>query len=74
LQTFFVINGAVVIGSHAVSRNFTPVVWQSYFASPPAIALGLGIGLGMSRLLSPEVFRKVLLFVLLVLGVRLVWV
>lgn len=73
LQGFFVLNDVIVIASHALSQNFTPGVWQSYGLALPAVALGLAAGLALDRFLNPERFRKIVLWLLVVLGLRMLF-
>ena len=57
LQTFFLLNDAVTIASHALSGNFTSFVWQNYFVILPAIALGMVSGFFAERFISSSRFR-----------------
>lgn len=72
LQTFFVLNDAVTVTSHALSGNITPLVWQSYLGILPAIALGMVLGLFAERFVPPARFRQLVLGLLIVLGGRMV--
>lgn len=62
-----------MIGSRALSRNFTAPVWQDYLIALPAIGLGLWLGFRLDRYINPALFRKIVLALLLVLGLRLVF-
>jgi uncharacterized membrane protein YfcA len=73
LQGFFMLNSAMVIVAHAVSRNFTPVVWQHYLFGIPAIGLGLLAGFSLDQYLDPSRFRKLVLILLIMLGLRLIF-
>ncbi len=72
LQSFFLLNDVIVITSHAVSGNLTPFVWQNYFLVLPAIAIGMLAGFALDRFLDPQTFRKIVLVLLIVLGVRMI--
>lgn len=72
LQTFFLLNDAVTITSHALSGNLTAFVWQNYFLIVPAIALGMGTGWFAERFVSPTQFRKLVLVLLMGLGARMI--
>jgi uncharacterized membrane protein YfcA len=71
LQSFFLLNDALVVLTHAASGNLTPIVWQAYLVSLPAIGLGLWLGHYGDRLLKPATFRSIVLCLLIVLGLRL---
>ena len=72
LQSFFLLNDALVIAGHAVSHHLTPDVWSNYLLALPALALGLAAGLSLERLIHPETFRKIVLGLLIAMGARLV--
>ena len=72
LQGFFLLNDALVIAGHAVSHHLTPDVWSNYRLALPALALGLAAGLGLERLIHPEAFRKIVLWLLIAMGARLI--
>ena len=72
LQGFFLLNSAAVILTHAVSGHFTRPVWQAYLLALPAIGLGLVAGFALDKKVEPAVFRKMVLVLLIVLGVRLI--
>jgi hypothetical protein len=72
LQAVGLVKGALVIGTHAVSGNFTPAVGQSLLVALPAVVVGSVAGFAIGDQLNPVVFRKVVLVLLVVLGVRLI--
>jgi len=72
LQSFFLLNDVMTITGHAVSGNLTPFVWQNYVLILPAIVLGIVAGLVLDRFLSPALFRKIVLVLLMGLGVRMI--
>jgi uncharacterized membrane protein YfcA len=72
LQGFFLLNSAAVIATHALSGNFTRPVWQAYGLALPAIGLGLVAGFALDRRIEPALFRKIVLLLLIILGVRLI--
>lgn len=71
LQGFFLVNGIVVIIMHAVNGNLTGAVWRTCALAVPASLLGLAAGLWLDRLINPELFRKLVLYLLLLLGLGL---
>jgi uncharacterized membrane protein YfcA len=74
LQGFFLINDTIVIVNHAFSGNLTPAVWQTFALAVPMILLGLLAGSRLDRRLDPLVFRKLVLWLLVIMGVRLMLV
>jgi uncharacterized membrane protein YfcA len=73
LQGFFVVNSVFVVVSHALARNLTPPVWQLYLLALPAVGLGLVAGLSLDRYLNPQRFRQLVLWLLVLLGLRLIF-
>ncbi len=71
LQGFFLINSLVIVFTHALARSFTQGIWRLYALSIPAVALGLLAGFFMDRYIDAEVFRKIILILLVVMGLRL---
>jgi uncharacterized membrane protein YfcA len=72
LQGFFLLTDLLVIGAHALSSSLTRAVLLDYLWALPAIGLGLLAGIGLDRRLNPEAFRKLVLGLLVVMGVRLI--
>lgn len=72
LQGFFILFGWIVIAVHAISGNFTSTVGQNILLSLPGIALGLVAGFALSSKIDAELFRKIVLVALLVLGIFLI--
>ncbi|MCI0393460.1 MAG: sulfite exporter TauE/SafE family protein [Chloroflexi bacterium] len=71
LQGFFVLNSVVVVASHFLDRNFTQVIWQNSLVALPAAAGAIWLGLRLDRRIDPLLFRKIVLWLLLVLGLSL---
>lgn len=72
LQAFFIINDLTVLISHTLAGNLTPVVWSNYLIALPAIGLGIFIGLKVDRRIDPATFKKIVLWLLIVMGARLI--
>jgi len=72
LQGFFLITSLFVAIGHAVGGNLSSEVVTLYVWAIPAMALGILTGTFLDRFLDPDVFRKVVLVLLIVLGVRLI--
>lgn len=72
LQGFFLVSDLLVVINHAFSRNLALDVWYHYLWCLPAIAAGVLLGINLERRFNPSVFRKLVLVMLLVMGIRLV--
>ena len=73
LQGFFLIASAATIFGHAWSGNLTPEVWHLYLWSLPVMGAGLWAGATLDGYLRPQVFRRVVLVLLLLMGGWLVF-
>jgi len=73
LQTFFIQNSIIVIIGHWASGNFTPDILSIVWRGSPYLLAGLFAGLAMDRWINPEVFRKIVLVLLVVMGLRLIF-
>jgi uncharacterized membrane protein YfcA len=71
LSGFFIVNSLMVVSTHFLSGNFTREVISVFWWALPAVALGFIAGQSVDRWLNPEIFRKLVLVVLIVLGIRL---
>jgi uncharacterized membrane protein YfcA len=72
LQAFFLVNDAFVLINHGLAGNLQPIVWSYYLAALPAILLGIFFGLKLDRRINPDVFRKLVQVLLIVMGLRLI--
>ena len=73
LQSFFLLNDTLVIAGHVLSRHLTPAVWENFLIAVPATVLGVVIGLGVERFVNPSAFRRIVLLLLIVMGLRLIF-
>ena len=72
LQGFFLLNNIVIIASHVWRNNFTSEVLGYFWSALPALVVGMVAGLSMDKFISPDSFRKIVLYLLLIIGIRLV--
>ncbi len=72
LQAYFLLNSFFTLAAHLISGNFTAVVWQNYLWALPGVALGLVLGRWVDGRLAADRFRKGVLLLLILLGVRLI--
>jgi uncharacterized membrane protein YfcA len=73
LQGFFLLMSVLTIVVHGASGNFTAVVWQGVFWAVPGVVLGLLGGLWIDGRVNPQTFRKLVLLLLIILGLRLIF-
>jgi len=71
LAGYFLIGSCVVVATHWASGNFTLIVWQNFWLTLPALLIGFFLGQFMDRWVGPELFRRIVLVMLVLLGVRL---
>jgi len=71
LQGFFLVNDILSVTSHGLAGNLTPLVLTTYLWALPVLALGIFGGTALDRLINPRLFRKLVLGLLVVMGVRL---
>jgi uncharacterized membrane protein YfcA len=72
LQGFFVLNSLLVVVAHFLGGNITREVWQLYLLGVPAMAVAVFAGTSLDRWINAVVFRKIALWILLVMGLRLI--
>jgi uncharacterized protein len=72
LTGYFIINSVFIVVNHAWSGHFNSDVLQVFALSLPAIALGMLAGFWLDRWINPVVFRKIVLGLLLVMGLRFI--
>ena len=72
LQGFFLINSAFVVLGHALGHNLTPQVWRYYLWSLPVLGLGILGGTSLDKFINQAVFRKIVLWLLVLMGVWLI--
>ncbi len=73
LQTFFIQNSIIVLIGHWIGGNFTAAIWSHFINGLPWLIVGVVAGLGMDRWINPDVFRKIVLVLLVIMGLRLIF-
>lgn len=73
LQGLFMVISAVQISTHALAGNLTTDVWKNVLIGLPSVLLGIVVGLSLDKYINPDLFRKIVLVLLVVLGFRLVF-
>ena len=72
LQGFFLIGNLLALLSHAIAGNLTRPVWSNYLYALPVLALGLLAGAALDRFINPPLFRKLVLVLLVIMGLRFI--
>jgi len=71
LSGYFIVNSLMVVFTHWLGGNFTPEVMNLFWMTLPVLVLGFLLGQSLDRWLNPEIFRRIVLVMLVVLGLRL---
>ena len=74
LQGYFIVSSVMVVASHMLNGNFTSQVWHLFWWMIPFIVIGLVAGLSLDRWLNPLMFRRLVLVLLVVMGIKLIFV
>jgi uncharacterized membrane protein YfcA len=74
LQGYFIVSSTVVLLSHASIGNLTMPVWRLFWSSLPFLAVGLLAGFILDHWLKPEAFRRLVLLLVIIMGLRMVFV
>ena len=72
LQAFFVITSLLIVLGHAWNHNFSSAIWAYFLWSIPAMVIGMIAGTRLDKYIKPEIFRRVVLLLLLLMGMRLI--
>lgn len=71
LQGLFLMNDLLSIVGHGLSGNLTAQVWRTYLMVLPVLALGILAGAAVDRHINPRIFRKLVLILLVIMGLRM---
>ena len=71
LQALLMVNSASVILVHLLAGHFSGAVLQNYAYAAPTIVVGALAGFVLDRYLNEAVFKKLVLALLLVIGVKM---
>ncbi len=71
LQGYFLVSSLATLASHALNGNLKSSVWDTFWWTLPFIVAGLLAGFGLDRWVKPEFFRRIVLILLVVMGIRL---
>lgn len=73
LQGMFVLNTLAVVATHGLSGNITAAVLTNFLVALPTLCLGLFAGWQLEKRVNPALFRKIVLVMLIMIGLRLVF-
>jgi uncharacterized membrane protein YfcA len=73
LQGFFFFSSIFIVVAHAIGKNLSPIVWRYYLLCIPAMIIGIIAGTNLDRVIDPGLYRKIVLGLLVVLGLRLIF-
>ena len=73
LQGFFFFSSIFIVVAHAIGQNLTRIVWWYYLLCIPAMVVGIIAGTSLDRVIDPDIYRKIVLGLLVVLGLRLIF-
>lgn len=71
LQGFFIVASILVAANHSLAGHYTFSILGLFFISLAAILLGIWTGLKISQRIHPDAFRKMVHWLLILLGVQL---
>lgn len=74
LQAMFFVSSIGVIIGHTLLHHMTLNVIQNFLLALPAMVVGLVLGYSLDNLIKPQQFRIIVLILLVIIGVRLVYV
>ncbi len=73
LQGYFFVSSVAVVISHYLSGNLSMDIWNIFIRVLPFLVIGILLGWFLDRLIRPELFRKLVLVLLVVMGLRLLF-
>lgn len=73
LQGYFFVSSVAVVISHYISGNLTPDIWDIFIRMIPFMAIGIILGSILDRMITPVLFRRLILLLLVFMGLRLMF-
>lgn len=71
LPGFFWVHAILVTLGHGWQHNLTPTVWKLFFLALMPLGLGIIGGTWLAKYINPPIFKRIVLLLLIILGVRL---
>ncbi|MBE9065970.1 sulfite exporter TauE/SafE family protein [Leptolyngbya cf. ectocarpi LEGE 11479] len=72
LTSFFWVSVAIVVVGHGFQNRISEEIIRQFLIAIPGFILGLFLGVVLAKKFDPNIFRKVITVLLLVIGVRLI--
>jgi uncharacterized membrane protein YfcA len=72
LTSFFWVNAVLVVVGHGFQQRIFAEIFHQYLMTIPGLVLGLLAGVVLSKFFDPLVFRRTVLGVLIIIGIRLI--
>lgn len=72
VQGMFVINSVFIVSLHFLTGHVTTPVMEGYVVALPMLVLGLIVGFRLEPRLNPVLFRRLVLVLLVLVGLRLI--
>ncbi|MEL6354701.1 MAG: sulfite exporter TauE/SafE family protein [Cyanobacteria bacterium J06627_28] len=72
LSSFLWGNAVLIVLGHGIQHRFSALILQQYLIAMPSLFVGTFVGIALSKSFDPLMFRRVVLFILVVIGLRLV--
>ncbi len=72
LQGYALVNGIFITVNHYLGGNINTEVLRIFMFTIPMILLGVWLGVSLDRYMNPRIFRKIILWLLVILGFRLI--
>jgi len=73
LQAIFLVSNIVLNGNHLIQGNFTRPMLPLILVGIPSVLIGAFCGTKLDGRVSPEQFKRVVVFLLLIIGLRMIW-
>ena len=70
---FFIITSVVIVSTHAITGVTTDAVISKFFCALPAVILGILMGSKMFRKISTEIFNRIVLYGLIIIGIFMIF-
>ncbi|MDX1438202.1 MAG: sulfite exporter TauE/SafE family protein [Anaerolineales bacterium] len=72
LQGYFLFTTLFIVGGHLLAQNYNQAILREFLISLPGLLLGVAAGLWLDGRINAVVFRRLVLILLVILGVRFV--
>lgn len=72
LSSFFWLSVAIVVLGHSIQNRISAEILHQFLITIPGVILGLLLGVLMAKRFNPNIFRKIVTVLLLIIGVRLI--